>query len=51
MVGSSLARMVLKVVFSDLDGTLCHFPVWFEEHGCRVVTLGAKPTEHMPRGC
>jgi hydroxymethylpyrimidine pyrophosphatase-like HAD family hydrolase len=28
----------LRAVFSDLDGTLCHFPAWFEEHGSRIVS-------------
>uniref|UniRef100_A0A7S2CXT3 Sucrose phosphatase-like domain-containing protein n=1 Tax=Haptolina brevifila TaxID=156173 RepID=A0A7S2CXT3_9EUKA len=28
----------LKAIFSDLDGTLVHFPAWFEEHGSRVVS-------------
>lgn len=26
----------LKAIFSDLDGTLVHFPVWFEAHGVRM---------------
>ena len=27
----------LKAVFTDLDGTLVHFPAWFEQHGTRIV--------------
>ena len=27
----------VKAVFSDLDGTLVHFPAWFEEHGSTIV--------------
>ena len=27
----------VKAVFSDLDGTLVHFPKWFEEHGSKIV--------------
>ena len=36
MAGSSL-----KAIFSDLDGTLVHFPAWFEEHGSKVVSSDA----------
>lgn len=28
----------LKAIFSDLDGTLCHFPAWFEAHGSRIAS-------------
>ena len=27
----------IRAVFSDLDGTLIHFPVWFEKHGVQVL--------------
>tara|TARA_B100000795_G_C22779568_1_gene431608 strand:+ start:1115 stop:1690 length:576 start_codon:yes stop_codon:yes gene_type:complete len=27
----------VKAVFSDLDGTLVHFPAWFEAHGSKIV--------------
>ena len=29
--------MGVKAVFSDLDGTLVHFPAWFEEYGSKIV--------------
>ena len=28
----------LKAIFSDLDGTVVHFPKWFEAHGTRIVS-------------
>ena len=28
----------LRAIFSDLDGTLVHFPAWFEEHGTRIIS-------------
>ena len=36
-IDSSAPR--LKAVFSDLDGTLVHFPAWFEEHGSKIVSI------------
>ena len=30
--------MGVKAIFSDLDGTLVHFPAWFNEHGSRVLS-------------
>ena len=33
--GSSMPKV--KAIFSDLDGTLVHFPAWFEEHGSKIV--------------
>ena len=27
-----------RAIFSDLDGTLVHFPAWFEEHGSTLVS-------------
>ena len=27
-----------RAIFSDLDGTLVHFPAWFEEHGSTIVS-------------
>ena len=32
----------LRAVFSDLDGTLVHFPSWFEEHGAKIVSRDAE---------
>uniref|UniRef100_A0A7S4BQA5 Sucrose phosphatase-like domain-containing protein n=1 Tax=Chrysotila carterae TaxID=13221 RepID=A0A7S4BQA5_CHRCT len=26
-------KPVIRAIFSDLDGTLIHFPIWFEKHG------------------
>lgn len=31
----------LRAIFSDLDGTLVHFPAWFEEHGSKIVSRDA----------
>ena len=31
------SSMRVKAVFSDLDGTLVHFPAWFEEYGSKIV--------------
>lgn len=28
----------VKAIFSDLDGTIVHFPAWFEEHGSRIIS-------------
>mmetsp|Transcript_37547 Transcript_37547/g.62167 ORF Transcript_37547/g.62167 Transcript_37547/m.62167 type:complete len:335 (-) Transcript_37547:308-1312(-) len=28
----------IRAIFSDLDGTLVHFPVWFEQHGVQVIS-------------
>lgn len=28
----------VKAIFSDLDGTIVHFPAWFEEHGSKIVS-------------
>lgn len=28
----------LRAIFSDLDGTIVHFPKWFETHGTRIVS-------------
>ena len=28
----------LRAIFSDLDGTIVHFPKWFEAHGTKVVS-------------
>lgn len=28
----------LKAIFSDLDGTIVHFPAWFEKHGSRIIS-------------
>ncbi len=33
---------MIKAVFSDLDGTLVHFPAWFEQHGSTVVSTDAE---------
>lgn len=30
-------RPPLRAIFSDLDGTLVHFPKWFERHGVTMV--------------
>jgi len=34
----------LRAIFSDLDGTLVHFPAWFEKHGSKIISRdeGAK---------
>jgi len=31
-------RPRLRAIFSDLDGTIVHFPKWFEEHGTKVIS-------------
>ena len=28
----------LRAIFSDLDGTIVHFPAWFEQHGTKIVS-------------
>ena len=28
----------VRAIFSDLDGTIVHFPAWFEEHGSKIVS-------------
>ena len=28
----------IKAIFSDLDGTIVHFPAWFEQHGTKIVS-------------
>ena len=28
----------VKAIFSDLDGTIVHFPRWFEAHGTKVIS-------------
>ena len=38
MADGSSGRPRLKAIFSDLDGTIVHFPAWFEEHGSRIVS-------------
>jgi phosphoserine phosphatase len=35
---SSGAPPKLRAIFSDLDGTIVHFPAWFEEHGSKIVS-------------
>ena len=35
------SRHRLRAIFSDLDGTLVHFPAWFEEHGTRIISMDA----------
>lgn len=31
-------RPRVRAIFSDLDGTIVHFPAWFEEHGSKIVS-------------
>jgi len=28
----------IRAIFSDLDGTIVHFPAWFEQHGTKIVS-------------
>ena len=32
----------VRAIFSDLDGTIVHFPAWFEEHGIKIVSRDAQ---------
>lgn len=43
---SRVGPAALRVIFSDLDGTLVHFPQWFNKHGVSVVAEcdGGDPT-------
>merc|ERR1712087_662614 len=39
----------LRAIFSDLDGTLVHFPCWFQKHGVQVISRDPEQSRMMVR--
>lgn len=41
----------LRAIFSDLDGTLVHFPAWFNAHGATLDGAVVRCAGREPRAC